>query len=300
MSRRVYEYVRQHHLALVAVFLALTGTAVALPGKNKVDSGDIKKGQVKSSDLARDSVSSPNVVDDTLTGADITEDTLGQVPNAQNAASAQTAGNAEMLDGLNSSAFAPTEHNHDSTYVNEGQADSVSAGMINNLTRSVPVPLASFIDCQTASGAFLDFDSSVGAALADFNNLPSFRGFTIRFDADPGNADQGTLVCSQVTAPPDYVSDGRVRTRVSKPTHTAPNREVMACSSGVNGGDPAGSGGTFVDGTTSQSLTCPPASSPIAPGDTVAFNLRVSSPGGGTMDDPLDVHSVDFTYTAAQ
>ena len=38
-------------LSVVALFAALSGAAVALPGSNTVDSGDIKDGKVKSADL---------------------------------------------------------------------------------------------------------------------------------------------------------------------------------------------------------------------------------------------------------
>jgi hypothetical protein len=83
---------------------------VALPGKNTVDSGDIKNGQVKAKDLGRSSVTSAkvknnaltgaDVLDDSLTGADIGESTLGKVPSASaadtanSAATATTAANA--------------------------------------------------------------------------------------------------------------------------------------------------------------------------------------------------------------
>ncbi|MGH2716115.1 MAG: hypothetical protein ACRDM7_19970 [Thermoleophilaceae bacterium] len=102
-------------VAFVALLAALSGTAVALPGKNTVDSGDLKKGAVKTSDLANRAVTNKKVKngtltgakvkDDSLTGADINESTLGQVPsaNAANSAntanSAQTANNATNLGG---------------------------------------------------------------------------------------------------------------------------------------------------------------------------------------------------------
>ena len=38
-------------VGVIALVLAVTGAAVALPGKNSVDSGDIKNGQVKKGDL---------------------------------------------------------------------------------------------------------------------------------------------------------------------------------------------------------------------------------------------------------
>ena len=87
-----------------ALIAALSGTAVALPGKSKVDSGDIKNGQVKAADIAkkavtstkirRNAVTASKVKDGALTGADIDEATLGSVPAAGSAQRATTAGSA--------------------------------------------------------------------------------------------------------------------------------------------------------------------------------------------------------------
>ncbi len=46
-SKLTYPYI----VSTLALFLALTGGAFALQGKNTVDSGDIKKNNVKSSDI---------------------------------------------------------------------------------------------------------------------------------------------------------------------------------------------------------------------------------------------------------
>lgn len=90
-------------VAFVALLAALSGTAIALPGKNTVDSGDIKKGAVKRADIARNAVTgvkikngavgSRDARNNSLTGNDINESTLGQVP------SASSAGNADTTDG---------------------------------------------------------------------------------------------------------------------------------------------------------------------------------------------------------
>jgi hypothetical protein len=40
--------------------------------------------------------------------------------------------NADLLDGAHAGAFSPADHNHDAAYVNEGQADSITSGMIVN------------------------------------------------------------------------------------------------------------------------------------------------------------------------
>ena len=142
-------YLRRHHLGLIAIFIALTGTAAALPGKNKVDSGDIKAGQVKGSDLANNSVTSPKVADGSLLAEDFAAGELPAGPQGETGPPGPPNPNAEMLDGLDSTAFAPTGHNHDGAYVNEGQVNSVSAGMIVNPTRAISIPLLSFANCTT-------------------------------------------------------------------------------------------------------------------------------------------------------
>jgi hypothetical protein len=86
----MWSHIRNNIVGYVAVFLALSGGAYALQGKNTVDSGDIKKGQVKKSDLAKNAVRSPTVKDESLTGDDISEGSLGQVPSAASAATAET------------------------------------------------------------------------------------------------------------------------------------------------------------------------------------------------------------------
>jgi hypothetical protein len=102
-------------VAFIALLAALSGTAVALPGKNTVDSGDIKRGAVKRSDVGRNAVTGAKVRNgsltgadarnESLTGADVVESSLGKVPSAASADSAATATNADMLDGLDSAAY---------------------------------------------------------------------------------------------------------------------------------------------------------------------------------------------------
>ena len=75
-TNRVSGFIRSNILGLIAIFIALSGTAIALPGKNSVNSGDIKNAQVKGKDLAADAVDSSKVADNSLTGADIDESSL--------------------------------------------------------------------------------------------------------------------------------------------------------------------------------------------------------------------------------
>src|SRR3954447_22084863 len=75
MSRRIGDYIRQHHIALLALFIALSGTAYAvdgpLPGQNQVGSEDIINGEVKTSDLGANSVASAKIVDRQVKNADL-------------------------------------------------------------------------------------------------------------------------------------------------------------------------------------------------------------------------------------
>jgi hypothetical protein len=64
-------------VAFIALLAALSGTAVALPGKNTVDSGDIKKGAVKKSDIGKNAVNSSKVKDGSLLAQDFKS---GQLP----------------------------------------------------------------------------------------------------------------------------------------------------------------------------------------------------------------------------
>ena len=99
-------------VAFVALLAALTGTSIALPGKNSVDSGDIKNntisgkdirnGSVAGKDVKNGSVKSADVGDNSLTGADLNEGTLGTVPNANHANTADSANSASSAGTANS------------------------------------------------------------------------------------------------------------------------------------------------------------------------------------------------------
>ena len=86
-------------ISVIALFVAIGGVAGALPGKNSVDSGDIKKNAVKSVDISnKKGVKSPDVVDDGLTGRDIRESSLFGVGRANKSNAANTADRANRLD----------------------------------------------------------------------------------------------------------------------------------------------------------------------------------------------------------
>lgn len=108
-------------VAFIALLAALSSSAVALPGKSIVDSGDIKKGAVKRSDISRKAVNGGKVAngsltgadvrDDSLTGADLDEGTLGQVSSANSANTANTANSANSANSADTAITANTANN---------------------------------------------------------------------------------------------------------------------------------------------------------------------------------------------
>jgi hypothetical protein len=63
-------------LGFVALFAALAGAATALPGKNTVDSGDIKRRAVRTSDIAPRAVTAGKIPDGGVTNAKLAADAV--------------------------------------------------------------------------------------------------------------------------------------------------------------------------------------------------------------------------------
>lgn len=74
--KRAGGLLRSNLLGLLAIFIVLGGTAVALPGKNKVNSGDIKQGAVKTLDLGRGAVTKAKLHRNAVTGGKVRNDSL--------------------------------------------------------------------------------------------------------------------------------------------------------------------------------------------------------------------------------
>lgn len=102
---RIHSWLRKNTLGLVAIFIALGGTAVAAAdlGKGDVTSKIIANGQVKTKDLANAAVTNPKiaanavdggkVADNSLRGADVDETTLN-IPQPEIPSTLPPSGNA--------------------------------------------------------------------------------------------------------------------------------------------------------------------------------------------------------------
>ena len=69
-------------IAMLALFVSLSTTAIGLPGKNKVDKNDLKKGVVKTKNIKANAVKTGKIAPNTINGSDVLESSLGIVPNA--------------------------------------------------------------------------------------------------------------------------------------------------------------------------------------------------------------------------
>ena len=81
MTTRLGRYLCQHHVALIALFVALGGTTYAAT-------------TINGSKLRSRSVSARKIKKDALTGAEINESKLGTVPSAAQADTASSADSA--------------------------------------------------------------------------------------------------------------------------------------------------------------------------------------------------------------
>jgi hypothetical protein len=144
-------------VAFVALLAAVGGTATALPGKNTVDSGDIKKGAVKRSEIARNAVNGRKVAKNSITGADVKEGTLGKVGRAE------TANTAGSVGGVT---FRPFRYANDGTGAEElildfgGLTMSASCNLdVLSLTAGSKVPDAELGATGAHNTAYdVDFD----------------------------------------------------------------------------------------------------------------------------------------------
>src|SRR5215212_8778269 len=166
---RVRAHLRSNVIGYLALFVALSGSAFAVTqiDRNSVRSRHIVHGQVRGIDVAKD----------TLTGRNVRDGSLARVPNA---AVAQSAADANSLDGKDSTDFA-TSHVED--WNNVGDADGppfyAEAGGCDSWANWDPT------------------DSSVTAFFRDAFGIVHLRG---RLDT-PGS---GSSCPTMFTLPPGY------------------------------------------------------------------------------------------------
>ncbi len=188
-------------VAFIALIATLSGTAIALPGRNSVDSGDLRRGSVKTAKIANGAVTNPKVRNrtltgaklrngtltgnkvraDTLTGANINESTLGQVPSANTANTANTANSANTANTANS-AGSVAGRTPFLVKLSAGQSQTIAThGAVSIVAECLSAggnDTVRLIAATTQDGAVMGggVDSFDGSSPADFLNTSTAAG----------------------------------------------------------------------------------------------------------------------------
>jgi hypothetical protein len=232
-------------VAMIALVAAMSGAAVALPGKSSVNSGDIKDGGVKAKDIKDDAVRSKHikgksvkgsdVQDDALKGKQVFEDKLGAVPEAKTVRTVNLFGDsverATATDGVSEAAAQAAAPKI--ALASKGQL-SIYAKCFRD---TVADQLFGEIYIETSAAGAI-FDSSDGGTL-DGSVAAGFL--------DPDSPEDDRVIASQSVTGTDAVmaqgdSDGW---RAMAPDGTA---LAGLFAVGVKNGDLAGGNGVYGDG----------------------------------------------------
>jgi len=207
MTRGLLGFLSHNMIAIVALFVALGGTAyaaTALPA-GSVGTKQLKNAAVASSKIKTSAVSGAKVADNSITGADVLESSLGQVPSATNAV---TAANADAVGGISSADLVQGS----GSVINARLTEPLNSGNSNILV----VPGFGSIEASTGtgnyrlfwrnglSGANMDVWFTDGATTT-YSNLAPGGGSYVAFDIGPDGiytlrASYGSHVATVITS----------------------------------------------------------------------------------------------------
>jgi hypothetical protein len=174
-------------------------------------------------------------------------------------------------------------------------ADAVGPGEIQNTTRSVELPLTSFVNPEDPSA--LNFTASDGTSpdLAIVNFAP-----VIEWDDNATGVADNELVEAEFMVPPDYTSGGEFRIALSKDAHSGAPVERFACQAKTNDGIFTTQANVFPSNAAYAFHTMVPGAT-YSPGDVGVLRCFADDGSNGTTaNDEVYLHGVQFRYNAAQ
>lgn len=174
-------------------------------------------------------------------------------------------------------------------------ASVITASMIANITRTVNLPLRSWIECTTDAGADINFTDGADAFPDFINSSTNGLGFSLTFDASTADT---AFVCNQLNVPQDYISGGAITVEATKGAETGANSEVINCAGSINGAALGTAGTVTTSGTAAARYVCTPTLTGLAAGNSLGIEIHITS--GGTADDAVNVLAIAFEYTASE
>lgn len=185
-------YVRRHHVGLLALLVAMSGTAYAavqLP-KNSIKSRHIANGQVRGPDVREASLGQVPAA-----GFAQRADTAGFASNAQNAVNAQTAQNAQSAVFSQTASSASTaDHANDADHADAADTatSATSAAQAANATQASNADTLDNMD----SSAFLPPGHYMVTASGTTNPTASNPGPANNYGSQQVNCNAGDLAVS--------------------------------------------------------------------------------------------------------
>ena len=221
-------FLRRNTIALLALFIALSGTTYAAAtalAPNSVGTVQLKKSAVTAPKIRKSAVTNPKIAanavtggkvkNDSLTGADVLESSLGQVPsaananhatsansatnattatnatNATNATDATHASNADQLAGVAAAGYQRSTLTTGQTERGDYSAWGIAGGYIGAFA-AFPIPLVAGLDA-----AHVHFIASGGVPPADcpgtHDSPQAASGHLCVYETSHGNSALGRI-----------------------------------------------------------------------------------------------------------
>ncbi len=168
---------------------------------------------------------------------------------------------------------------------------SIGAAEIVNITRSVPLPLGSWLDCTSRVTLSVDDGADAQPDFTVTSSVPR-----IVYDVTGGSPDTNEI-CTTFVVPADYASGGSFNARIKQSAATVTQAETFSCRISVDDAAiGAANAATLTNSTSVQTGTSTPAGT-WAAGALIAVACKQ---GNASADDAISILAIEGSYVATE